>query len=374
MRKLLALLLFTGRIWAYSYQASVAVPAPTSGPYSNFTFCFTVTDSTRLKSVGSGGQIQHSATRSYGSFTQTVPADFIVTSDAGHTSLLNWDIKYWDQSAGKVYACARIPTYSGATTIYATYGDSSISTWQGGAAGTAYDSNTKGAWLMGDGSTVMLADFSTTGAHATNSGATATSGSFDGAESFGGSAGASAGANQTPLQPTAALTVSCAIKLNSTSQNSFAWAVTQDYTTSRSSPFSAYALMTNDSGSSVWSFWYDAGGGTNRITYSGARDTNWHYVSGTFTSGAQALYVDSATPVATGTVTGSLSYNSTGVFTFGRNSDGSENINAQLGRCRVSSVVRSAGWIADEGANWLNPPAAGGSSLISGGASQVQIF
>ncbi|HVW09924.1 MAG TPA: LamG-like jellyroll fold domain-containing protein [Bryobacteraceae bacterium] len=363
MKRLIALSLFAAPLLGgYAWQAQISIPAPAAS-HTDFTVPVCVTDA-KLRPVASGGQIQHSVVRTYGGFSQTVPADFVISSDAAYTSLYNWGFKSWDQSTGKACFVFRVPSWTGSFTAYLSIGDPSITTYQGGSIGSEFDSHTKAFWHFGDGSSVMLADFSASALHATNSGATASTSSFDGGVSFGGSARASAGANKTALQP-ASVTLGCLAKLNSTSQGGFAWMVTQDYATPRSSPYAAYALMTNDSGSGVWSWWFDLGGGTNRITSASARDTSQHYVAGTVQSGAQALYIDSSTPAATGTVSGSLSYSSSGVFTFGGNSDGGENANVVLADCSVADVVRSGSWIGDTATLYLSPPTAGAFSALA---------
>lgn len=168
----------------YAYQASVSIPAPTSGTLTNFTAVIKVVDATLLKPSGSGGQI----TNSGAAFTSgpTVPFDLVVSSDTAITSLYSWTIKSWDQTNGIVYIYLLIPSYTGALTVYVSIGNSSTTTWQGGTRGACFDSNTSLAILMADGITLSVVDFSSAIMNGSNTAGTVAAAAVDGGISMNG--------------------------------------------------------------------------------------------------------------------------------------------------------------------------------------------
>lgn len=87
---------------------------------------------TYLKSVGNGGEVQ--STNGY---------DITFSTDAAGTSLLNWEIETYNPVTGQLVAWISIPTLStsASTTIYMRYNQPSITTFQGGAKGSAWDAN-----------------------------------------------------------------------------------------------------------------------------------------------------------------------------------------------------------------------------------------
>jgi hypothetical protein len=67
----------------------------------------------------------------------------IVFTDSTGTQLLNWEIESYSPTDGSVTIWVKIPSLSHTvdTVLYVYYGNTSISTFQGGAAGTVWDSN-----------------------------------------------------------------------------------------------------------------------------------------------------------------------------------------------------------------------------------------
>jgi len=122
---------------------------------------------TYLKTVGNGGKVQNAS-----------GYDIIFTSDAAGSNLLTWEIESYNASTGVVNFWIKIPSLSASvdTVIYMWYGNSAISSFQGGSAGAVWDSNYKQVIHCGDGSTLDLNDKTTNGNNATNSSATAAAG------------------------------------------------------------------------------------------------------------------------------------------------------------------------------------------------------
>ncbi len=60
------------------------------------------------------------------------------------------------------------------------YGNTSVTTYQGGSVGAAYPSPYKGVWHMSDGTTLSLLDSTANGNNGTGSSVTAQAGMLDG--------------------------------------------------------------------------------------------------------------------------------------------------------------------------------------------------
>jgi hypothetical protein len=73
--------------------------------------------------------------------------------------------------------------------IYMWYSNSTVSTFQGGAVGSVWDSNFKAVWHLPNGTSLSASDFTSNAVNGTNSGTTATAGLIDGAASGDGGSG-----------------------------------------------------------------------------------------------------------------------------------------------------------------------------------------
>ncbi len=113
----------------------------------------------------------------------------ICFADAANTTKLNWEMESYNGATGTVIAHVLVGSISStadtAFSIY--YGNSSISTFQGGAIGSAWDSSTypyEGIWHLGNGTTLNGDDSSPYGNNLTDYGATASPGEIGGAAAF----------------------------------------------------------------------------------------------------------------------------------------------------------------------------------------------
>jgi hypothetical protein len=144
MRRLLPLLLLalSAPAWgAYTYKATITLAQTTGSSDLTDRTNIVYLSHASLKLAGNGGQIQHTVSRS----GQTVPADLIFTSDSGGSVVLNWGIESYDGSStgGVVWAHVKKTTsHIGTTVIYAFWGNTAISAFQGGAVGSEFDSST----------------------------------------------------------------------------------------------------------------------------------------------------------------------------------------------------------------------------------------
>jgi hypothetical protein len=112
--------------------------------------------------------------------------DVVFTSDSGGTTLVPWEVESCTQGTGAVIAWVLCPACSSSadTGLYVSYGNASISSAQNtGANGPTHvwDSNYGPVYHLGS---LSLADSTSGGVTATNSGATSGPGEIDGAAVF----------------------------------------------------------------------------------------------------------------------------------------------------------------------------------------------
>jgi Concanavalin A-like lectin/glucanases superfamily len=139
---------------------------------------------TQLKGSGSSGAVLNTV-----SFNGvTVCADCVLTSDVGCTVPLSYDVAVWATTTGQYEARFLLSSASSSvdTTVYLCLGKSSVTTYQGGSVGAAYDANTCAVLHLSDGSSLNLKDSSSKGADLTNHSMAAAAGQIDGAASNGG--------------------------------------------------------------------------------------------------------------------------------------------------------------------------------------------
>ncbi len=182
MLKILLALLLTAApsFGAYGFSRTVTInhlKVPNTDQ-TNFTFPVNGTYS-YLATVANGGKIQNTV-----SFNgQTVPADLKFTSDVGGTSLLSWDVASYTATTGVIEIWVKVASISHTvdTVIYMFYGDASVTTYQGGSLGAAYDASTIAIYHLANGSSLSVADSSVNALTLTGSGGpTATTGQVDG--------------------------------------------------------------------------------------------------------------------------------------------------------------------------------------------------
>lgn len=163
----------------YAQTYSIAIDHTQCGSSDSTNFPdYVFMSNANLKTVANGGLIQHTTTVN----GQTVPTDLVFSSDSGATSLYSWEIEYYDGTNGIIYAHVKIPTVSHTsdTIYYVNYGNASISTYQGGAVGAAWNSNYKIVSHYANGTTLSLLDSTNNSNNGTNNSASATTGKVDG--------------------------------------------------------------------------------------------------------------------------------------------------------------------------------------------------
>jgi Concanavalin A-like lectin/glucanases superfamily len=140
---------------AYGFIRSITIDHTKCGSSdsTNFTILFSPGAVSSLKTVANGGHVQNS--NGY---------DIIFTLDNLGTTPLFWEVESYDPTTGTMQAWVQVPTVSHITdtVIYCVYGNASISSFQGGSTGAAWDSNYAAVYHFTDnGSGGLLANDST---------------------------------------------------------------------------------------------------------------------------------------------------------------------------------------------------------------------
>jgi hypothetical protein len=342
---------------------------------TNFTVLLAGTYA-EFATTANGGYVQN--TVSCGVNSITCPADLIFTSDAGCSNPLGgWEFESYTATTGQIIAWVLVPTLSVTTNtlIYACVGNPATTTFQGGSAGSTFDSNTKVVYHFPNGTTLGANDSSSGGYNATPANSpTAVTGEVGGAAHFNG-VDQDVESSSFPWTGTSAVTVSFWNYVTSAEeQTSFAFTVGNSAATD---PHRFAASVPWSTGTLYWDYGIN-GTGTGRVqatytSYLGA----WTYVTLVSTGSAntyQAIYLNgavaaSASNSASSTVTGDLIV---GGYPYA-NQYGSPYHNGSIDEFRISNVVRSASWILAEYNNQSSPSTfATVSSFVPSGSSPIQ--
>jgi thermitase len=279
--------------------------------------------------------------------------DILFTGSDGVTKLSH-QIESYTASSGRLVAWVQVPSVSSTadTMIYMYYGNPSAANQQ--QAAQVWDSNYLGVWHFPNGTTLNASDSTANADNGTIHGATATTGQIDGGASFNGTSNSISipGASGTG-------TYTISMWVNDSSTSGMAFGTFGSGSGSEGSHLIIYPVN-NQAG------FYDSSGGGFTYLGSGLSSGVMRYM----------VYVMS---VASGTVTiynngislGTGSYNNVGsldaAYTqIGADYDGASSFfGGIIDEFRISSIVRSPGWIATEYNNQNSP-----SAFVSVGAQQ----
>jgi biopolymer transport protein ExbB len=374
MRTVISLLLLGSSCFGYSWRAQVDLGTATSGTLNNITLATVTIADSHLKTIANGGTI-NDATCTH--TIANVPCDFYITDNSScgvSAAPFRFGFESYDGTAGTARLWVLVPAMTAPTHVvpYVCTGDPSIHTYQGGSAGAEFDASTQGAWHFPDGTSLSLVDFSANGV--TNGGTgvnspTAISGKIDGGISLLGASNqyVTVGTSST-LNPTAE-TVSAWVKASSFPN---AYNTVWSRITGSSSAFQQLFVKSNGKLAIYLQ-------GSGPVNYDGAGTTTlsantWYYVAFTYSSSAGLTgYVNGSQDrtaaanggLAAGSVAGSIGQDTK---VFGRGWDGA------FDEVKVSSVARSAAWLATEYANQSSPPAITGWTPISASFVPFNIY
>ena len=293
-RKLLPLLLLalSAPAWgAYACSSPITVGhAMVSGSsdLSNFSV-FIQLSGTSFKSVANGGCIQNAVTwpASYG---VSVPADLVISTTnslSSPSAIAAWDVISWDAVNGVINLKGLATTFSHSSdwTLYAIYGNASVTTYQGGAVGAAYDSNTVA--VMHNASTTPF-DSSANNNSLTNHGATAATGPMAGLPAL----NFASASSQYVANPSGSITIP-------SSSSMTVEAFIKPTTTSGSPPIATKwtgSTGTNEftldlNAGSVELYLYNGSGYINAVGSTSLNTGTWYSADATFDEGSNYLYV-----------------------------------------------------------------------------------
>jgi YD repeat-containing protein len=295
-----------------------------------------------LATVANGGRVQNA--NGY---------DILLTSDAAGSNKLDHEIESYNAATGAIAFWVRIPalSHTADTVIYLQYGNSAVTTSQENKTGV-WDSNYKGVWHLGNGSSLSLADSTSNANNGTNTGATATAGQIGEAAQFNGSNQSISIGALGAESHTSMLTMSVWASRNSTS------GLLETFSQKGTGNGFVPNIFTN--GPKFVAEAFQVGGGGDDATDTASFNTGqWYYVLGTFDGSNVNLYVNGVKKATTAYTSNAnnASANSNG-WTLGNyteNGSGFNWWNGSIDEARLSSVVRSADWIAAEYNNQSSP-------------------
>ena len=263
-------------------------------------------------------------------YTKTLAngADIRFTTETG--TPLSYEIEAWNPGGVSV-VWVKLPQVVAGGRMFIYYGNPSATS---AASPSAVWSNGYAAvWHLGSD----LADSTGHGNVGTRSGAVATAGYLGSAHQFdGNSASISVGAGST-LSVATNLSLEAWIKVDDTNTDSYRRIISKKATWDAAS---GYNLEYNPGLNYVSTL----GGGSDYLRATGIDlDTNWHWLATTASGSSGRVYVDGADRTADGAL-GTITTNTLPVY-LGRSQAG-EYFKGAIDEVRISSVARSAAWVA----------------------------
>ena len=341
-----------GSGWNYRKAVTINQSEVAGGAsLTNFPVLFSVTDP-NLATTGNGGGVGNGD-----------GSDILFTASDGVTKL-NHEVEYYNGATGQLIAWVQVPMVSAtaSTGIYVYYGNGGVGA-QWNPSGV-WDSNYKGVWHLGNGTSVTVGDSTSNGNNGSNSGAVGVAGEveggagFDGSSSYitipSGSYGYPAGGSTTSYQETTEVWFKTPGSGVIVGQDNGAAVGTQ--------PGGWVPGLYVDSSGKLRGSLYWHGQAALQIASAGSyNDNHWHHAVDVYNNGIETLYVDGA---AAGTETvAENGYSNNYVYTLGvgytsgwsGGNGGWLYWNGALDEVRVSNTARSAGWIQTEYNNQSSP-------------------
>jgi hypothetical protein len=291
-----------------------------------------------LATVANSGQIQNTVALN----GQTVPADLIFTSDPSCGTNLNWEIASYSASTGAMEAWVQVPTlsHSADTVIYACYGKSSVTTYQGSAT-SVWDSHFTAVYHLPDGTTLTTKDSTSNAKNGTSSGAAATTGKIDGGGDFAG--------NQY---------ISTAVTTAFTNFTACVWFKSSNDSGSKRLVDKAYdtGFYLGHEGTGAANMW---GGGVHENTspygiFVTLANGSWHQLCSVLNGGTHYIYGDGGA-VSNSNAPASTSIDSSALYIGESTAAGGFGFVGQMDEVEISDSARSLDWINTEYNNQNSP-------------------
>jgi RHS repeat-associated protein len=288
--------------------------------------------------------------------------DIIFSQDPEGMTQLDHEIESYDPVTGTVNLWVRIPRLSHTvdTVIYLFYGNPSITGSQENKAGV-WRNGYGAVWHLGSGSAVAAADSTGVNNGQVNNVSVATAGEIGEAASFSGNANSYISIpSNSQIKPTAALTLEGWVNPSQLGNWNVIFSLDYNVNGQWAAPFAGYFLA-SDSNTSQLEFGITGGDASYvALNTAGTIPTaQWTHVVGTFDGSTLRFYINGAADAATASETGPISYGSSQDLTIGIEST-HETVeitpwSGLMEELRISSVARSADWIATEYANQSSP-------------------
>ena len=303
-----------------------------------------------LATVGNGGDIQNTVNQSGGSYTSTIPADLIFTSDAAcSTPLAGWEFESYNSATGAVNVWINIGTLSHSNTsvIYMCYGNAAVTTQQMTTTAT-WDANYKVVYHLPNGSSLNANDSSINAVNGTNLGCSAGTGQIDGALSCDGGNGHQVNTANNPYSSATfssnGLTLSAWVNPGGTPGVPSSQIVSLE---------GAYVIDVNSSSKLGFEI---NGSGSDIISSGSVPNSTWTYIVGTADSlGNLKMYINGS-PDNTGSQTYYNLDSLTRPYAIGGHSVlANYNFFGIIDETRISNTVRSADQILAEYNNQSSP-------------------
>jgi hypothetical protein len=314
--------------WLYRKSITIDHTKVGTGPHANYPVLISRADTDLITDAQSTGN------------------DILFTSSDG-TTKLDHQIESYTSASGTIVAWVEIPSLSSTadTVIYMYYGNAGAVD-QENVTGT-WDGTFKAVWHLNG----VFTDSTSNAANGTNSGTTGAAGKISNGRVF--SRAVPAFISVTGLLGNSAnVTLSAWANLNSRDTTAVHVISIGDYATIGMDDVSSGTMGTYQNASNVWTL-------TKVTPAAYYATTGWHYLVYSIddTGNAQVLYVDGISK-ATSAITNSILYSGQGANTFiGKHANGSGNFDfdGTIDEVRVSSSVRSAGWVLTEFNNQNSP-------------------
>jgi len=273
--------------------------------------------------------------------------DITITTSAGSTSYLKFQLVYWDSTTGFIELYFKAPTLTTAEDYVAwiNYGDATVNTYKGDNVNT-WNSNFKGVYHFGDGTNLSVNDATSNAINGTNHSTTATSGQIGGAINFNGT-------NQyVDYGDNFGITGDITIELWSNATNIVSILSKVQTASGKSNPIKlSYYGGTNKLGL----FLGDGSAETISSSSTLQSASTWTYLAVTMSSTTYQFYFNGNTD-GSGTNSATRTNSGTVNCTLGTNSGvGTEWYAGKMDELRISTTARSADWIKTTYNNQSSP-------------------
>jgi len=302
---------------------------------SNFTVYVSITENF-LKSQSNGGYVKYAS-----------GTDIVFTSDSAGTTLLKWEIDFYDPVAGVLNAWVLITLVSHTvdTLFYMNVGNVLYTTFQGGATGAAWKSSWQAVYHFANGTTLALTDSTTNAQTLSNNipACVATTGQLDGGVGCGSVFSGSFLSRNTPVLPSgnAARSMGCWFKMTGGS------ATIESFMGYGGSNFGLSGTCFNLRYSITYIAIFAGGALQNRSAFTG--DALWHHLYVTMPNGDDLtnsiIYVDGVALASSFLINGALNTTLTTMDVGADSTSSFANFSGILDEARYNNGVLSPSWI-----------------------------